>query len=117
MNSFYVVKLVATALLVVLVSELAKRSTLFGAIVASLPLVSLLAFLWIYYESKDVERISALSQSIFWLVLPSLFLFLALPILLGRGYGFFLSLGLSCAITIAGYLLTLLALRQFGIEL
>ena len=77
------IKVLLTAVLVVAISEAAKRSTLFGGILASLPLTSLLAFIWLYGETGDTGKIASLSVSIFWYVLPSLVLFIALPMLLG----------------------------------
>jgi len=80
-----------------------NRSTLWAALIASLPLTSLLAFIWLYIETGDYERIAALSQSIFWLVLPSLALFLSLPFFLRLGWSFWISLGISCFTTAAFY--------------
>ena len=67
---YVIVKLMLTAILVVLVSEIARRSTFAGALLASLPLVSLPAMVWLYVETGDVQRVSQLSTGIFWLVLP-----------------------------------------------
>jgi hypothetical protein len=108
-------KVLITSVLVVAVTEAAKRSTLFGALVASLPLVSVLAFVWLYIETGDVEKIASLAQGIFWLVLPTLILFLALPVLLRNGVGFYLSLFLSIGLTAGAYLLMTFALGRFGI--
>ena len=69
------IKVLLTAVLVVAISEAAKRSTLLGGILASLPLTSLLAIIWVYGETGDTARIANLSVSIFWYVLPSLVLF------------------------------------------
>lgn len=110
---YYIVKLTITAVLVVLVSELAKRSSLLGALLASLPLVSLLAFIWLYYETKDVQRIAKLSTDIAWLVIPSLLMFVVLPWLLRRGVSFWPSLLVSSAATAAGYGALLGLLRRF----
>lgn len=104
---FYVIKVVLSALIIVLVSEISKRSTLVGALLASLPLTSLLAILWIYIETKNTETIKNLSLNVFWLVLPSLLFFLALPFLLKLKTPFFLSLFLSSSLTVAGYLIML----------
>lgn len=114
--TYYVLKLAITALLVVAISEFAKRSTIAGALLASLPLVSLLAMIWLYAENKDAAEIAALSRSIFWLVLPSLALFLVLPELLERGYAFYLSLGVAVTVTIAAYGATLAILHYVGIR-
>lgn len=96
-------KTLITALIVVAVSEVARRHTLMAAVLASLPLTSVLAFIWLYVDTHDTARISALSYDIFWMVLPSLLLFISLPMLLKSGISFPLSLLASCAITAVGY--------------
>jgi hypothetical protein len=68
-----------------------------------LPLISLLAFVWLYLETGDIEKVATLSHSIFWLVLPSLVLFIVLPLLLRSGLGFWLSLVAACFATAAAY--------------
>lgn len=113
----YILKLVITAATVVTVSEIAKRSSTLGAILASLPLTSLLAFLWLYGETGDTAKIAELSKSIFWYVLPSLVLFVALPLLLNAGLNFWASLALSCGLTFAAYLAMAGLLARFGIQL
>ena len=110
-------KVAITALVVVAISEVAKRSTAMGAILASLPLTSLLAFVWLYSETGDTAKIAQLSQSIFWYVLPSLVLFIALPILLTRGVGFWPSLAIASALTFAAYLVMVWLLGRLGIAL
>lgn len=112
----YILKIAITTVLIVLISEISKRSTFMGAILASLPLVSVLAFIWLYHETHDLPRIGALSISIFWLVLPSLALFIALPLLLRQGLHFYVALSISLAITVACYGLTVVALNYFGIK-
>ncbi|HEY8127425.1 MAG TPA: DUF3147 family protein [Hyphomicrobium sp.] len=111
------IKVLLTAVLVVAISEAAKRSTLLGGILASLPLTSLLAFIWLYGETGDTGKIASLSVSIFWYVLPSLVLFIALPMLLGRGIDFWLSLLIASALTFAAYLLMTALLARFGVTL
>ena len=85
---YYATKIFISAFILVAVSEIAKRSSLLGALLASLPLTSLLAFVWLYLDTGDTQKISALSSSILWLVLPSLALFLTLPLLIKLGWGF-----------------------------
>jgi hypothetical protein len=111
------IKVLITAVLVVAISEAAKRSTVLGGIVASLPLTSLLAFIWLYGETGDSGKIASLSVSIFWYVLPSLVLFIALPMLLARGIDFWLSLMIASALTFAAYLLMTALLARFGVTL
>lgn len=110
-------KVAITAVLVVAISEIGKRSSAFGALLASLPLTSLLAFVWLYGETGDAAKVASLAQSIFWYVLPSLVLFLALPVLIGNGVDFWSSLAVSCGLTFAAYLIMIWVLGRFGIIL
>ncbi len=112
---YYALKVIVSALLIVAISEIAKRSTGFAALVAALPLTSLLAFVWLYLEDSPPERIADLSSQIFWLVIPSLLLFLLLPLLLRHGLNFWLSLGLSVAATAGCYAAILPLLRRLGV--
>ena len=115
--TYYLVKLVISAVLIVAISEIARRSSFIGAILASIPLVSVLAMIWLYIDTKDVDKVVSLSTGIFWLVLPSLVLFIALPILLKQGFGFYLSMGISILITVACYWLIVVVLDQVGIKI
>ena len=115
--TYYLVKLVISAVLIVAISEIARRSSFIGAILASIPLVSVLAMIWLYIDTKDVDKVVSLSTGIFWLVLPSLVLFIALPILLKQGFGFYLSMGISILITVACYWLMVVVLDQVGIKI
>lgn len=114
---YYVTKVAITALLVVLISEVAKRSTFLGAVLASVPLTSVLAMLWLYLDTGDAAKVSALAGSVFWLVLPSLALFVALPLLLAKGVNFYAGLVVSIAITALCYWLMVTLLRLYGIDL
>lgn len=114
---YYILKLAVTTILIVLISEIAKRSSLIGAILASVPLVSVLGMIWLYIDTQNAGKIISLSYSIFWLVIPSLALFIALPLLLKYGVNFYLSMALSIALTAACYYLMILTLGRFGISL
>jgi hypothetical protein len=111
------IKVLLTSVLVVAVSEAAKRSALFGALIASIPLTSVLAMIWLYVDTGDTEKIARLSIGIFWLVLPSLVLFVSLPILLRAGLGFPASLAVATVLTIGAYFAMLHVLGLFGIEI
>ena len=115
--AYYIVKVVISAILIVIISEISKRSSLVGAILASVPLVSVLAMVWLYIDTRDIDRITGLASGIFWLVLPSLALFISLPLLLKQGINFYLSMTLSILITIVCYWLMITILDQVGIEL
>jgi len=113
----YAVKVALTAVVVVAVAEIGKRSSFWAAALASLPTTSLLAFVWIYLDTGDTERIASLSHGIFFLILPTLPLFLLLPLLLRFEVGFWTSLGVSCASTAVAYVLMIRALAIAGLKL
>jgi len=112
---FYALKLLVSAGLIVLVSEVViKRTGYLGGLLASLPLVSLLAIGWIWFETQDGAKIADFSRSVFWFVLPSLLFFLVLPWLLPR-WGFYPALAVACLVTMTGYALMAAALHRAGI--
>jgi len=113
---YYAIKFIVSAAIIVAISEVAKRSTGLAALLASLPLTSLLAFVWLHVEDSPPERIAELSSQIFWLVLPSLSFFIALPPLLRMKLNFWLSLGIALAIMFACYLLMVALFKKFGIQ-
>ena len=108
-------KIIVTALLVTAIAEIAKRSTFAAAVLASIPLTSLLAMTWLYLDTGDAEQVANLSIGIFWLVLPSLALFIALPLLLRAGWPFSASLLASAALTVVCYLAMVALLKRLGI--
>lgn len=114
---YYAVKLVLSAAIIVVVSEVAKVNAGLGALIKSLPLISILAMIWLYVDTRDVAQISELSISTFWLVLPTLPMFLVLPALLRHGLGFYSSLGISVAVMLLCYLIAVPLLARFGITI
>ncbi|MFT4819941.1 MAG: hypothetical protein ACI9PN_000796 [Candidatus Azotimanducaceae bacterium] len=115
--TYYIAKIAITTILIVAISEVAKRSSLVGALLASIPLVSVLAMIWLYVDTKDVAKVSALATSVFWLVLPSLVLFISLPLLLKQGLHFYPSIGLSIGFTSGAYWLMVVTLNYYGAKL
>ncbi len=106
-------KVIITALLVVGISEAGKRFTTLGAVLASLPLTSLLAFIWIYVDTKDNQKVAALSWEILLMVIPSLVFFMALPLLL-KVTRFYPALLVSAILTAVVYFLWMMLMRKFG---
>lgn len=109
-------KYAVTAGLVVLVSEVARRSDRAGALIASLPLVTVLTLIWLHVERQPLAKISNHAAYTFWYVLPTLPMFLVFPALLAR-HGFWPALALSLLMTMALFLVFGLAMRRFGISL
>lgn len=115
--AYLIFKIAASALIIVVVSEIAKRSTLAGALLVSLPTISLLALIWLYIDTRDAGKIAQLSQSIVWLIFPSFSLFLSLPVLMKKGLGFYPALAISTAVMLLLYFVMILMLKRFGIQL
>jgi len=113
---FLLFKYGVTAAIVVAVSEVAKRSDRLGALIASLPLVTLLALFWLHVEDQPQPKLANHAYYTFWYVLPTLPMFLAFPKLLDR-FGFWPALGLSVVLTLAIFGIYALTLRRFGITL
>jgi len=114
---YYIIKVLLSSVTIVAISEISKRSTTIGSILASIPLVSLLAFVWMYIDTKDTVKIAELSQGIFWVVIPSLLLFIIFPVLLKKNIDFWLSLGISLTIMVIGYFIMLFVLKKVGINI
>ncbi|MFA6236201.1 MAG: DUF3147 family protein [Bacteriovorax sp.] len=114
---YLVLKTIITAVVVVGISELGKRFSLVGGLLASLPLTSILAFVWLYQDTRDVTKVIELSTVIFWMVIPSLFFFLCLPLLLKMGWKFYPSLATSGVLMAGVYSLYLLMMNKLGIKL
>ena len=110
----YAIKIVITCAIIVAVTEISKRSTLLGALLASLPVTSLMAFIWLYWDTGDARRIADLSTDILWLVLASLPFFVAFPVLVRAGVEFWPSLGLALLLAAVGYAGALMALQRLG---
>ncbi len=113
---FPILKAAISGILIAAISEVSKRSPAFGALIASLPLVSVLAMIWMWHETRDAARIANHAEATFWLVLPSLPMFLVLPALLRHGLPFYISLGLSCILTALLYFAMIWVMKKFGIS-
>lgn len=114
---YLAVKAALSGVIVMVVSEVARRHPGWGGMIASLPLVSVLAIVWLWRDTADATRIAAHAEATFWFVLPTLPMFLALPVMLRHGIGFWVALAASCALTVALYAATIWLLPRFGIEL
>ncbi len=114
---YLILKAAISGVIIAAVSEIAKRWPGFGALVASLPLVSILGMLWLWRDKPDTVNMADHVQATFWYVLPSLPMFLLIPILLRKGLGFYPSLVSGCVLTVALYLAMTLVGPRFGLKL
>jgi hypothetical protein len=114
---YLVIKAALSGVIIAVVSEIARRSSAFGALVASLPLVAILAMIWLWRDTRDPARLAAFTEATFWYVLPSLPMFLAIPAMLRRGVPFWGALAAGCVLTVALYLAMTWAGPKVGLEL
>jgi hypothetical protein len=116
MNLF--LKIAISAVIIGAIGEIGRRNSNLAALLAALPLVSLLGMIWIYQETHDVARIAAFSWSVFWYVVPSLILFVLLPVLLTKfQMSFYVALPISCVATVVGFFALSMVLKAFGIAI
>jgi hypothetical protein len=114
---YLLIKAAISGVIVAAVSEIARRSPGWGGLVASLPLTSLLAMIWLWRDSHDSERIAELSVSAIWFFIPSVPLFIALPWLLRSGVGFWAAMAVVIAMTLALYAAMFWAAPRLGLKL
>lgn len=114
---YLIVKAGLSGIIIAIVSEVARKSPGFGALIASLPLVSILGMIWLWRDTNDTVRLADHAQATFWFVLPSLPMFLLVPLLLKRGAGFWPALAAGCVLTIILYAGTTWLLARDGVRL
>ncbi len=114
--TYLFIKFIITAITVVAVSEIARRSSLFAGLIASIPLVSFLAIIWLFWETKDPQKIINLSNSILLMIIPSLTFFIVLPILLKMNLSFFFSISAATILTFIIYWIYVILLNKLGIS-
>ena len=91
--------------IVVVASEIAKKSSIFGALIVSLPIVSILSLTWLYTDTKDTAKVADFAEGILWLVIPSLLLFIMLPYLLRRDWSFEAAMAIGIFSTLIAYVI------------
>ena len=114
---YMLIKAGLSGIIIAVVSEVARRNAGFGALIASLPLVSVLGMIWLWRDTHEPERLAAHAGATFWYVLPSLPMFLLIPLLLRRGAPFWAALAAGCALTVGLYLLMVWVAPRFGVKL
>jgi hypothetical protein len=114
---YFAIKAFLSGIIVAAVSVIAKRYPGLGGLVASLPLISVLGMIWLWRDTHDPVRMAAHAEGTFWFVLPSLPMFLLIPMMLRRGVPFATALAIGCAVTIALYVAMTCIGPRFGLRL
>lgn len=113
--TYLILKAALSGVLAMVVSEVARRNPGIGGLIASLPLVSVMAIIWLWRDTADVERIASHAEATFWYVLPTLPMFLMLPVMLRHGIGFWAALAACCILTMVLYAVTMWLLSRAGV--
>jgi hypothetical protein len=114
---YLLIKAALSGVIIAVASEVARRWPGWGALIVSLPLVSMLAMIWLWHDTHDPMRLADQAQSTFWFVLPSLPMFLLIPALIRHGLSFWLALAAGCALTVLLYLVMVQVGPRFGLKL
>lgn len=114
---YLLVKALISGVIIAIVSEIARRSPGFGALVASLPLISMLGMIWLWRDTHDAANMARHAEATFWFVLPSLPMFLIIPAMLRQGWSFWPALLTGCVVTVLLYLAMTWIGPKFGLRL
>lgn len=112
----YAIKVVITAVLVVVIAEVSKRNSIMAGIYASIPLTSLLAMIWLYLDTQEAQKVASLSWSVLVAVVPSHIFLIAFPLLIKLELNFWLAMSIAIGLTVAGYYLYAIILRHFDVS-
>jgi protein-S-isoprenylcysteine O-methyltransferase Ste14 len=115
--TYLFIKAAISGVLIAVASEVARKWPGFGALIASLPLVSVLGMMWLWRDTRDAGRLADHAQATLSFVLPSLPMFVLIPVLLRRGVAFWPALTMGCVLTVVLYLAMIWGLRQMGVRL
>ena len=115
--TYFALKALLSGILNARVSEISRRSPGFGALVAALPLISVMGMIWLWRDTADPARVAAHAEATFWYVLPSLPMFLAVPWLIRSGTGFWPSLAFGCGLTVGLYLILVWLAPRFNLPI
>ncbi len=113
---YLIIKALLSGIIIMIVSEVSRRNPNIGGLIASLPLISILAFIWLWRDTSDTEKIAAQAEATFWYIFPSIPMFLALPAMLRSGVGFWAALSIACVLTLALYSATIWVLPRIGVN-
>ncbi len=113
----FCVRSLLSGIIIAAIALIARRHPAAGALVASLPLLSILGMVWLWHDTSDTENMARHVEATFWYVLPSLPMFLLIPYLLRQSVNFWAALLAGCALTLIAYLATIAVAARFGVRL
>ena len=117
MSGAFIIRALLSGLIIATIAVVGRKAPALAALVASLPLISILGMIWLWRDSGDARLLASHAEATFWYVLPSLPMFLLVPFMLRAGQNFWLALGTGIALTVVLYLATIGIAARFGVRL
>lgn len=117
MSSAFIIRALLSGLIIATIAALGRKAPALAALVASLPLISILGMIWLWRDTSDSRLLADHAEATLWYVLPSLPMFLLIPAMLRSGQNFWVALATGIALTIVLYLLTITVAARFGVRL
>jgi hypothetical protein len=113
----FITRALLSGVIIALIAIIGRKAPTLAALVASLPLISILGMIWLWRDTADAALLANHAEATFWYVLPSLPMFLLIPWLLRSGYSFWAALGAGIILTVLLYLMTIGIAARFGVRL
>ena len=113
----FAIRAILSGIIIALIAVSGRKAPAAGALIASLPLISVLGMIWLWRDTTDPLLLANHAEATFWYVLPSLPMFLLMPLLLRSGHSFWFALASGIALTIMLYLATIVIAARFGVRL
>ena len=117
MTGAFFIRALLSGIIIALIAFVGKKAPAAGALIASLPLISIMGMIWLWRDTRDQNLLASHAEATFYFVIPSLPMFLLIPFMLRNGFGFWVALGIGIALTIILYLLTATLAARFGIRI
>ena len=114
---YYFIKVIISSLIIVIISEVSKSNTFLASLLGSIPTISILAILWLFYDTGDILKIQQLTTGTLLLTIPSMVFFISFPVFLKNDFNFFLSISISIGLTFLSYNIFLIFLDSLGVNI
>ena len=89
MNLFIVTKIFITAIIITAITEISKKSVSVGGLVAAMPILTIIALFWFYYEKKDNMFLAGFTKAVFAGFPMTIMFFIPTIYLFKKGYNFY----------------------------
>lgn len=113
----FIIRAALSGIIVAIIALVSRRYPGLGGLIASLPLISVLGMVWLWHDTGDREAVATYLSSALWYFLPTIPMFIFMPMMLRHGVSFWATLAVGIFITMLLYALMNRALSAYGITL